>query len=221
MAGADRIQAPDLPAELMSEPLGAGDGDRDGDGEGDLQLTGVLVEQAQVRARRLRITESELRGVVLEVPSASGMALRDVILRGCGLSNARAREATIRRVAAIQCRLVGLDVGGGEIADLRVSDSSLKLASFAGARLRDVAFEDCNLSETSFLEARLEHVRFVGCDLTGADFRGARCTGCEIRGASLHGVLGVEALRGVRMPWSDVVASAAALAQALGIQIAD
>lgn len=211
MAGVDRIQAPDLPAELVpAQPA-----------DGDLELSGALVEQAHVRARRLRITESELRGVVLEAPDAPGMTLRDAILHGCGLANARARQATIRRVAAVHCRLVGLDVGGGEIADLRVTDSSLQLASFAGARLRDVAFEGVNLTETSFLEARLDNVRFAGCELAGADFRGARCAGCEIRGASLDGVLGVEALRGVRMPWSDVVASAAALASALGIQIED
>jgi hypothetical protein len=32
-------------------------------------------------------------------------------------------------------------------------------------------------------------------------------------------VIGIESLRGVRMPWSDIVGSAAALAAGLGIQI--
>ncbi len=211
MAEADRIQAPDLPVELVAHQLA----------DGDIKLSGALVEQGEVRARSLRITESELRGVVLEAPAAPGMALVDVVLHDCGLSNVHGREGMIRRVAASHCRLVGLDVGGGEVADLRVTDSTLELASFTGTRLRDVTFERSNLSEASFLEARLENVRFDGCELAGADFRGARCTGCRISGASLDGVLGVEALRGVRMPWADVVASAAALARAVGIQIED
>ena len=37
--------------------------------------------------------------------------------------------------------------------------------------------------------------------------------------ARRHGVLGVESLRGLRMPWTDAVASAAAMAAALGIVI--
>ena len=208
MAAADRIQAPDLP-EL----------ERQGIEDGDVVLSGALVARGVVRAGRVRITESELHGVVFE--EAAGLTLVDVILRDCGLPNADAREASIRRVAVEQCRLVGVDFSGGEIGDLRVSDASLELASFAGARLRDVAFEHVNLSEASFQEARLDNVRFIDCELTGADFRGARCAGGLIRGASLNGVIGVDGLRGVAMAWSDVVASAGALAAALGIEIAD
>jgi uncharacterized protein YjbI with pentapeptide repeats len=84
-----------------------------------------------------------------------------------------------------------------------------------------VAFEHVDLSEATFQEAWLENVRFLDCGLAGADFRGARCAGCLIRGASLNGVVGLEALRGVRMAWEHVVASAAALAEALGIEIED
>ncbi|HEX3615671.1 MAG TPA: hypothetical protein VHU61_03970 [Solirubrobacteraceae bacterium] len=40
-----------------------------------------------------------------------------------------------------------------------------------------------------------------------------------MRGSSLEGVVGVESLRGLTMPWSDLVASTAALAAAAGITI--
>ena len=210
MPSADRIQAPDLP-EL--EPRRIEDGDVD--------LSGALVEQGTVRAHGVRIRESELRGVVVEAPGATGLTLVDVILHDCGLSNLDGRDGMIWRVAADHCRLVGLDLGAAEIGDLRVTGTSLELASFAGAELRDVSFERVNLSEASFLEARLDHVRFIDCQLVGADFRGARCTACLIRNSSLDGVVGIDGLRGVRMAWPDVVASAAALATALGIEIID
>ncbi len=82
-----------------------------------------------------------------------------------------------------------------------------------------MAFEDVNLREASFMETQLTSVSFTGCDLVGADFRGARVKDCTIRGASLDEVVGVESLRGLRMPWSDLVGSVAALAAALGIGV--
>lgn len=210
------LQAPDLPPLApCPAPTAATDG--------TLELAQVLVEAADgdrpIDARRVRIRESELRGVVLAAQSMPGLALTDAILRDCGLSNLDAREGSIRRVALHRCRLVGFALGNGEVRDLQAVDCSLELASFAWARLTDVAFERVNLTEASFIGARLEGVEFVDCRLTGADFRSATLTGCAIRGSSLDGVVGVESLRGLRMPWSDIVASAPALAAALGIAI--
>lgn len=202
------VQEPDL---AVLEPRSLTDGDVD--------LAGALVRGGAVQAGRIRINESELRGVTLQADAARGLVLVDVVLSDCGLSNVVGREGQLRRVAARRCRLVGLDLSGADIRDLRVADCSLELASFAGARLRDVSFAHVNLSEVSFQEARLERVEVVDCELAGADFRRASLTECRIRGASLDGVLGIEALRGVSMPWNDVVASAAALAAGLGIQI--
>jgi uncharacterized protein YjbI with pentapeptide repeats len=214
MALSDRIQAPDLPEleQLRLSATVAGD---------DIALSGVLVAESDgpVRGRRVRIRESELRGVVLDAARAPGLELSDVILRDCDLSNVDGREGSIRRVEVHRSRLVGFGLSNGKIQDLRVVDSSLALASFAGAALRSVIFEHLNLSDASFMEARLEGVAFVDCQLAGADFRGAKLTGCAIRGSSLDDVLGIQSLGGLRMPWEDVLGSAGALAAALGIQI--
>jgi uncharacterized protein YjbI with pentapeptide repeats len=80
-------------------------------------------------------------------------------------------------------------------------------------------FERVILREASFLEATLAAVEFVACELAGADFRGARLSDCVIRGSSLEGVIGVESLGGLTMPWEDLVGSTAALASALGIAV--
>jgi hypothetical protein len=42
-----------------------------------------------------------------------------------------------------------------------------------------------------------------------------------LRGCELSGLVGAERLRGVRMPWPDVVAATAVLAAAVGIEIVD
>ncbi len=76
-----------------------------------------------------------------------------------------------------------------------------------------------DLAEASFIDTRLEGVEFIDCKLAGTDFRGANLKGCAIRGTALDGVLGVDCLTGVLMPWQDVLDSAPALAAALGIII--
>jgi uncharacterized protein YjbI with pentapeptide repeats len=142
-----------------------------------------------------------------------------VILHDCGMSNLDGREGRLSRVEVHRSQLVGFGISRGEVRDLRVVDSSLQLASFASATLRNVVFERANLAEASFMHANLKSVAFVDCRLEGTDFRHAKVAGCAIRGSSLDGVLGVESLRGLRMPWPDVVSSAGALAAALGISI--
>jgi uncharacterized protein YjbI with pentapeptide repeats len=206
------LQAPELP-ELETVPLAPE--------AGTIDLSGALIvgDGGAVPAGRVRVRESELRGVVLEPGNVPGLTLADVIMRDCGMSNVDGREGRLARVEVHRSQLVGFGLSGGDVRDLRVVDSSLQLASFASATLRNVVFERVNLAEATFMHARLESVAFVDCRLAGADFRQAKLAGAIIRGASLEGVIGVESLRGLRMPWPDVLASAAALAAALGIDI--
>ena len=150
---------------------------------------------------------------------AAEATLAECSLRGVDLSNVKARGARLDRVALHDCRLVGLSVEEGGLRDVLLSGCRLGMASFARAGLRAVRFEGCDLRETSFLGARMRDVVFEGCRLEGADFREARMTDCAIRGSSLDGVLGVGALAGCRMPWSDLMASAGALAAALEIEV--
>lgn len=212
MTDVSALQAPDLP-ELETVPLAPE--------AGTIDLSGALIvgDGGAVPAGRVRVRESELRGVVLEPGKVPGLTLADVIMRDCGMSNVDGREGRLARVEVHRSQLVGFGLSGGDVRDLRVVDSSLQLASFASATLRNVVFERVNLAEATFMHARLESVAFVDCRLAGADFRHAKLAGGIIRGASLDGVIGVESLRGLRMPWPDVLASAAALAAALGIDI--
>ena len=212
MSEISALQAPDLP-ELEHGSLPSRDS--------TLELSGVLItgDGEAVNAERIRVRECELRGVVLAPGNAPGLTLADVLLRDCGMSNLDGREGRLSRVEVHRSQLVGFGLSRGDVRDVRVVDSSLQLASFASASLRNVVFERVNLAEASFMHARLESVAFVDCRLEGADFRGAKLAGCVIRGASLDGVLGVESLSGLRMPWPDLLSSAGALAGALGISI--
>jgi uncharacterized protein YjbI with pentapeptide repeats len=72
---------------------------------------------------------------------------------------------------------------------------------FYGSALKDVLFERCELREATFSTCTVERVELRGCDLAGAR--------------------GVEALRGARMTWNDVIENAALFASAVGIEIVD
>ena len=59
-----------------------------------------------------------------------------------------------------------------------------------------------------------------------ASFREATVSGVklkrvELRGCDLAGLRGVEALRGARMPWNDVLENSPLFAAALGLEIID
>ena len=191
-----------------------------GDAVGELRLSGVLVSGAgrdPPAVESMRVEEAELRGVTLAAGELSAFALRDVILRNCDLSNVHSRQGSMRRVQMHGSRLVGFALTEARIADLSLVDCGSSYASFARSRLERVAFERVNLRDASFMEATLRSVAFVDCDLAGADFRGAKLEACTMRETTLEGVIGVESLGGLTMAWPDLVASAAALAAALGI----
>jgi uncharacterized protein YjbI with pentapeptide repeats len=215
MAEPVAVNAPTLP-EL--DPLELPDG-----GElQELELVEVIVERNgrdPLTALRVRVQESELRGLTLGEGVVTELVLRDARLKGCDLSNLRVRSADIRRAEIAESRLVGFSVDGARIEDLRVLGGTLMLASLAHSTLRRVVFENVNLREASFLGTRLTSVCFEDCDLSGADFRGARLADCMIRGSSLDALIGVDSLRGLTMPWPDLVGSVEALAAALGIAV--
>ena len=211
------VAEPDLP-ELEPLALAAA---LDG---GGLIVDGALLAPEtpeRVSAKRIRISESSVRLITIEPCRAADFRLHDAVLHACDLSNVDAGEGSVRRVQVTNSKLVGFSLTGGTVHDLSVVDSSLALASLAFVEFRDVVFQGVDLREASFTQATFEGVEFAGCELAGADFRDARVKGCTIRGSSLDGVIGIESLAGVVMPWSDVIASAGALADALGIRIAD
>lgn len=184
--------------------------------DGALDVEEVRIVGGEVAGRHVRIRESELLGVTFAPGSASVLHLRDVTLHDCDLSNLQVRDAAIQRVEIAQSRLTGFGITG-DASHLRITDSTLVLGSFGASRLRAVVFDQVDLREASFVRADLSFVTFTDCRLEGADFRDARLTKCAIRGTSLDGVLGIASMRGLEMPYPDLLASAGALGFALGI----
>jgi uncharacterized protein YjbI with pentapeptide repeats len=102
-----------------------------------------------------------------------------------------------------------------------VSDCRADLVSLRATRLEDVTFRDCELTEADFADAHLRGVRLERCRLAGAELRGARFERSVIEGCDLQGLQVTGSLRGITMPWADVIEAAGVFAAALGVKIAE
>jgi uncharacterized protein YjbI with pentapeptide repeats len=209
---------PDLPPRLQPLTL---EQDAAADGESWEQVALADAALAGVDARALGFMEARFERVDLSGARLANLFLGDCELAACNLANLVVRNGSMRRVAVGAGRLTGMTWTAGTLRDATFRDCRADLASFAESRLERVSFENCNLRDADFRQARLESVGFSGCDLTGADIAGARLERCQMRGCTIDGLRGVDRLRGVAMPWADIVAAAAVFAGELGVRLLD
>ena len=93
--------------------------------------------------------------------------------------------------------------------------------SFRFTKFERVQFERCRLDEADFHGATFDSAVFLNCDLTGALWAEATFVRSDMRGCDLSRAGNPERLRGIRMPWPDVLNAAGVLAQAAGIEVID
>jgi len=147
--------------------------------------------------------------------------LVDAVVEDADWSNLRSPGLSLRRVELSRCRLTGVELGGASLADVVFAGCRIDLAGLRMAELERVVFRDCRMGECDLYEAALKDVLFERCELREATFTAAKVERVELRGCDLAGLRGVEALRGARMPWADLIENAPLFAAGLGIEILD
>jgi uncharacterized protein YjbI with pentapeptide repeats len=183
----------------------------------DRCLTGALPGDAG----GVRIIGSRLVDVEASRADLARATLRDVVIDRGDWANIVATDASITRVRIRGVRLTGARLVRAELRDVTFEECRLDLASFRSARLDRVRFEGCRMTEVDLWEASMTSVVFERCDLTRASLTDATFDRSEIRDSELAGLVDAPRLRGVGMPWNDVLRSAAVLAGALGIRVLD
>jgi uncharacterized protein YjbI with pentapeptide repeats len=216
--GAIAPEPPRLPDELEPSAIDSTQVES-GDEWRRMRLTDVDVPELAVPS--LRFEEARLERVDLSSGRLAHLALSDVELESCNLANADVRGGSAWRARIARSRLTGVTWNEGLIRDTVLSDCRVDLSSFGATRLDQVVFERCLLMQADFQEANLRAVRFVDCDLTEADFADTRFDRCELRGCTIDGIRGAERLRGVAMPWEDIVAAVGTFAAAVGVTVLD
>lgn len=157
-----------------------------------------------------------------DAPPVTELAdLVDAVAVDVDWANTKASGLVARRAELRRCRLTGVELAEATLFDVTLLDCRLDLAGLRLAKLERVVFRDCRMEECDFNAASLTDVLFDRCSLREATFSEMRSKRLELRGCDLAGVRGVEALRGARMPWNDVLENAPLFAIALGIEIVD
>jgi uncharacterized protein YjbI with pentapeptide repeats len=169
----------------------------------------------------LRLTECRLDGVALDETELRRSGMRDVLVAGGSWANVDAGEAFLKRVEFRNTRLTGISFANATLEDVVFGDCRLDLSSFRFAKLASVHFDGCLLAESDFYEAAVKAAVFSSCSLVESSLAGVTFEDTELRGCDLSAIGNAERLRGVRMPWADIVQSADVLAAGLGIEIAE
>lgn len=189
-----------------------------------LVVEGALLRRVDWSARTagdIRLVQCRLDEVDMTGTGAPRATLEDVAITGGSLANARLSGVRLRRATLENVRLTGADFSSGSVHDTTFTDCRIDLGSFRFAALERVTFERCRLDEIDFYGAELRSVIFLDCAMVKAVWGEATLTRCEMRGTDISAAGNPERLRGVRMPWPDVVNSAGVLAAAAGIEIVD
>ena len=189
-----------------------------------LEIEAVRIEKADLSGQTgsgIRIDQVRLNQIDIAGATMKAGLLTDVAVTGGNWANAQLQETRFRRVSFRNVRMTGIDLSGVELEDATFVDCQLDLAASRKAKLKRVRFERCKLDEADFSGAELSSVAFVDSSLKRSSWAEAHLFRCEARSSDITGAVNPECLRGLRMPWEDVLASAAVFAAATGIEIVE
>jgi uncharacterized protein YjbI with pentapeptide repeats len=197
--------------------------------EAPLDLRGVLILEQHLMGLDLsdrngegvQLAECRVENVDLSGATLRRSSMRDVVVDGGSWANVDVTEATLQRIELRNVRLTGAVLAGVSLRDMSFVDCRMDLSAIRFGRLERVRFENCRMEEIDLYEAKLSSVIFAGCALTNASLAKATFASCEMYECDLDGIGNPEQLRGVGMPWPDIVRSARVLAAAAGIHVVD
>lgn len=169
----------------------------------------------------IRFAECELDGVLLSAADLRGARFVESRLVRVNAPILSAPRSTWRDVVIEQSR-----VGSGELFDtnwrsVRFSNCRLGYLNLRGSELLDVEFVDCAIDEIDLGGARAARVAFPGTSVDSLDVTRAALGDFDLRGADLHGVRGIEGLRGSTISARQLAELAPALASHIGVGVED
>jgi uncharacterized protein YjbI with pentapeptide repeats len=147
--------------------------------------------------------------------------LVDTVVANADWANRRVLRVSALRTELRGVRLTGADLAESSFRDVRFVECRLDLVTARLSSFERVVFRDCRMEECDLHGSRLQDVLFERCVLREATISGVTGERVELRACDLTGLRGAEALRGMRMPWNDILANAPLFASVAGVEIVD
>ena len=129
-----------------------------------------------------------LAGVDLQESVLGRLELTDAVFEKCDASNGKWSESALVRARFVDCRLIGIDLGGASIQHVTFERCAIELSSFRLASFKSAVFNECTMRDTEFSGADLRGVRFSQCDLKRVQMSGAKLKGADLRGSSIDDI---------------------------------
>jgi uncharacterized protein YjbI with pentapeptide repeats len=172
-------------------------------------------------ATAVEVAECSLVDVDLSHAVLRRAYVRDTRIQGGSWANVDATESVLRRIEIRDVRFTGATLVRARLEDVTFVGCRIDFASFRFTELQRVRFEGCRLEEADLYHARASDVVFATCSLSRASLAEAVFERSEMRDCDLSGLGNAERLRGMAMPWTDVLRNAATLAEGIGVRILD
>lgn len=157
------------------------------------------VEAEDAEFTDARFAESRLTRFRAPVLRAAGTEWRDVLIEDSRIGSAELREAELRSVRFVRCKL--------------------GYVGFRGASLTDVVFEGCIIDELDLGDAEATRVAFRESRAATLDVTASRLRAVDLRGLDIAAVRGIAFLRGVRVSGEQLTELAPLLAAEHGIAV--
>lgn len=183
-----------------------------------VELTGDFTGQDASNASFLEavVTDADLTEVSLARARLADSRFERV--RGTGLD--------LSQTTWVDCDLVHSRLGAvhwhaAELRRVRVTGGRIDYLNLRDSTLTDVTFADCILVDPDFVGATLTRVTFEGCRLQQAEFSQVTMTDVDLSGADLVAPRGLASLRGATISALQLIDLGPALADQLGIVVAE
>jgi len=169
----------------------------------------------------LRFLECGLVDCRLDGAVLRGAQLADSVLADVRATSLDVAESSWRDVVVRDCRFGALSAAGSTLNRVRFSGGKVDFVNLRGSELTDVRFEGLRLGEVDLGLAQLRRVQFVDCRVDSLNVSGATLDQLDLSRATLQVVEGIGSLAGATVSRVQLTELAPALAEHLGIQVAE
>lgn len=179
------------------------------------------VDLAEVQARDASFDECLLRACVLDDADLRRARVTECLLDQVRATSLDVQRSTWRDVVVRGSRIGALVAHGADLTRVTVSSSRIDFANLRGIAASQVQFVGCRIGELDLGQARLRDVRFVDCQVGRLVLTGSVLERVDLRGAGLSEVEGIGSLAGALIDAGQLQQLGPALAEHLGIAVAD
>ena len=132
-----------------------------------------------------------------------------------------ASGSTWRASELQQCRFGALELDGAVLGSVGLTGSKCHRLNLSGAQLSDVLVDGCDIKECDLSSAVAQRVAFADTSIGTLTVTGANLLDLDLRGARIARIIGIGDLGGAVITEEQLSGLAPALAEQLGIGLAE